>query len=100
MALPGIAPGTAQEGTLKNGDGKTLTWAMTEQGQLAVIGQSAAGGLVFVACYDQTGRMTDVKMLTAQSITAQIDPATPNVKLFWLGEKQNPLAPSVTVWGK
>lgn len=95
----GIMPSTAQAGTL-TGDVKSLRWAITEEGMLTVTEQIVDGEMALVACYDNQGRFTGVKWLDADHASAQIDPSTPNVKLFWLDATQKPQSPSATVWGK
>ncbi len=94
-------PRQPQTGRLFSDSGESVSWSVTGEGQVAVdAADLASEEAILVGCYDQNGQFTGVKVLDAQTATAQLDPATPNVKLFWLGAKQNPLAPSVTVWGK
>lgn len=99
----GYPAGAGRDGCLVRDTGQTVSWAITEKGKVTVdvaVGQLAPEEAVLVACYDSNGRFTGVKWIDAQHASAQIDPNTPNVKLFWLGAKQNPLAPNVTVWGR
>lgn len=86
-------------GTMGKED-QALEWKYNELGQISVSGDLAPEEKILVGCYDNNGRFTGVKWLDADRASAQIDPATPNVKLFWLGAAQTPLSPSVTVWGR
>lgn len=96
-------PGTAQAGGLKSGSGDRVWWEMTREGELTLTvtdGELAPEEAILVACYDTSGRFTGVKWVTAQSPATQIDPDTPNVRLFWLGAEGTPQSSSATVWGK
>ncbi len=95
------APGTAQEGEMKSADGANISWEMSATGAFSVDPTNLASEeAVLVACYDNDGRFTGVKPLDTGRPEAQIDPATPNVRLFWLNGAQAPQSRSVTVWGK
>lgn len=97
----GYPPATAQAGRMTGGSGQSVSWAVTGEGEVSVdTADLAPEEAVLVGCYDSQGRFTGVKWLTAQNGTVQIDPTTPNVKLFWVGASQSPLSPSATVWGK
>ena len=74
-------------------------WSLTGAGQVTVNkGNMAEDGVILVGCYDDDGRLAELVWMDAA--TAQIDPDTPKVKLFWLNRAQVPQSPSVTVWGK
>lgn len=93
--------GTAQAGTLESADGESVTWDVTEKGQVSVdTTKLAPEEKILVGCYDDDGRFLGVKWLSVQNGVVQIAPDTPNVRLFWLGANQNPLSSSATVWGK
>lgn len=98
----GVAPGTAQKGTLESIGGQCVTWDITSRGEVSMTlpGATEAEEAILVVCYDTSGRFTRVKWVTAQSPSTRIDPATPNVRLFWLGAEGTPQSSSVTVWGK
>lgn len=89
----------APSGSLE-GNGRSLDWSYNETGRVAVSGEIAENEMVLVGCYDNQGRFTGVKWLNAEQASAQIDPKTPNVKLFWLDAASQPQSPSATVWGK
>lgn len=92
---------TAWEGELKGSGGKGVPWAMTEAGELTVdVEALAPEDTVLAGCYDSQGRFTGMELLDASNATTQIDPATPNVKLFWLDSAQKPQSASTTVWGR
>lgn len=92
-------PGAAQTGTME-GNGRNISWRITAMGELTMAGTLAQGEAILVGCYDSNGRFTGAKWLDAETTAAQIDPNTPNVKLFWLDSQQSPLSPSATVWGE
>lgn len=99
----GFAPGVAREGSLESDNGESVSWAITEEGEITI--DVAATDLapeekILVGCYDNKGRFTGVKVLDASNTSAQIDPTTPNVKIFWLGAGVKPQSSNVTVWGK
>lgn len=101
--VDGIAPGTARAGRLESDNGESVSWSITQAGEVAIdvtAADLAPEEAVLVACYDNDGRFTGVKVLDAQTASAQLDPTTPNVKIFWLGAGAKPQSPSVTVWGK
>lgn len=79
-------------------ESKLLEWKYDNLGQLSVSGDLADQEMAMVACYNDHGRLIALKVLDAQHANAQIDPSTPNVKIFWLGPAQNPLSPSAEVW--
>lgn len=100
--IAGNMPATAQAGHFENADGSDgPAWTITEVGKVTVDATALAPGeAVFVGCYDSNHHFINLKKLDAAQGAAQIDPNTPNVKLFLLGAVQQPLSPSVTVWGK
>lgn len=98
-----IAPATAQEGELEGNGGKSVYWTVTETGEVTVDVKAASLApeeVILLGCYDLNGRLTGVKVLDADHAAAQIDPSTPNVRLFWLNAASQPQSASVTVWGK
>lgn len=90
-----------KSGVLEGDSGKSVAWSASAKGEVKVdkvsLGQNEK---VLVGCYDNKGRFIGVKPLDAQNAAAQIDPTVPNVKLFWLGARQEPLSLSETVWGR
>lgn len=95
-----VASGQTRTGRLASKGDRSVTWSLTEEGGFALDGHLDESEMILVGCYDNAGMFIGVKWLDADHATAQIDPSTSNVKLFWLGANQNPLSPSVTVWGK
>lgn len=95
--IAGAMPGTAQAGRLENGP----EWLITAAGEVSVTFSDTAkeDEVILVGCYGGDGRFTGLKWITVQDNTAQIDPAVPNVRLFWLDGERVPQSPSVTVWG-
>lgn len=80
---------------------RTLSFSYTDTGRLILTeGELSQGEIILVAGYNKAGCMTEAKVLAAGHKTAQVDPSTPNVKLYWLGAAQQPQSASAAVWGK
>lgn len=92
---PSVEPVSGQmEGT----DGSSVTYAISQLGQLTVAGDLARDELVMAAMYDGQGRLTGVEVLTADKLTTWLDTAAAKVKLFWLGGSSTPLSTAATLW--
>ncbi len=86
-------------GTL-TGTARSLSWACSPEGTLAVaplLGQDEA---VLAATYDEDGALVGVKKLTADQLTAQVDRDAAKLRLFWLDGHAAPLSPAETAWEK
>lgn len=96
--IAGAMPGTAQVGRFENGP----EWLITAEGEVSMTFSDAAreDEVVLVGCYGSDGRFIGFKRINTQDNTAQIDPAAPNVRFFWLDNKQSPLSPCITAWGR
>lgn len=95
--IAGAMPGTAQAGRFENGP----EWWITAEGEVSVtFSDTAQEETVLVGCYGSDGRFIGFKWINAQDNTAQIDPTAPSVRFFWLNDKQSPLSPCVTAWGR
>lgn len=88
-----------QTGSMEGTD-RGLDWTCSETGRVAVSGELADEEMVLVGCYDNQGKLTELKQLTRDEMTAKMKSGTDRIKLFWLGAAQKPQSASVTVWGK
>ncbi len=67
------------------GDGDKLTWSI-DGGVLRVTSGQGWTGSVFAACYNNKGRLAEVKVLTPDKPSAPVSPWVTRAKLFWTGE--------------
>lgn len=85
-------------GSMESSDGKSLDWTCSETGRVTVSGELAAGETVLAACYDDQGRLTELKLLTRDALTAQLEMRANRVKLFWLNDQKSPMSQAAIAW--
>lgn len=79
-------------------DGRQINYACAEDGAVVLSGDLASDELVMAAMYDDQGRFIGVEILSANKLKACLDTAAAKVKLFWLGDSQNPISTATTLW--
>ncbi len=87
LALGLCAGASAAEASLLGvlGDGGELTWSI-DGGVLRVDAGQGWTGSVFAACYNNKGRLTEIRVLTPDKPSAPVSPWVTRAKLFWTGE--------------
>ncbi len=87
LSLGLCAGASAAEASLSGvlGNESKLSWTI-DGGVLRVDAGQGWTGSVFAACYNNKGRLTEVKVLTPEHSSASVSPWVTRAKLFWTGE--------------
>lgn len=92
------SPETLQSGVLSGPEGRTLAWEYTEDAQLTITGALEAEERALAGCYDDRGRLSGVKLLTARTRTVQLEGEPSTIRLFWVDASARPLSQAATAW--
>lgn len=88
-----------KSGAMTQNEGvRQLNYSCTASGKAALSGDLAPDEVVMAAMYDERGKFIGVEILSANKLKACLDTAAAKVKLFWLGDSQNPISTATTLW--